>query len=861
MRVQSWIGRRPTGRSGVSVRVAAAAIVAAAGSAAPAVASVRGELARAQREAELARDAALRARISADWASGLTGGWFDPTRWSGGVVPQNDGVDEYDATIGAPGNYSVLINGDAHVSTLALTAGGATLELFSGSLTVDETFTLSEGTFRLRDGVATLSSVNLTSGLFDIDGGVLEVGGVLRSAGATVRFDAGTIRNTVYDGDDTKLVIAGRTGKTFDNVIITDGVLRLGPTQGLRIRNGFATVNGGGLWVDGGRLDFEGVQTLTGVNLQASALFETEFRLVESASLTVGADMSLVGGGFKFFGATGAVLRNNGHFGDARFRAGAGRLENYGSIDASVLEWAEWENNGAITDSSVLSGSGVNNGSIGNTSINGAWLNNAGATIEFDAAGGTLAGNWTNSGLISGATTLAGSWINHGTINATAGSTLRLEGAWVNTGTINADNAALTIVDGFQTLSLGNLSVAGATITVEGQWNNTGAAYEIGAGSEWIIKDDVFGGAITTVGTMLLAGNGASVDNIDFFGDLEVGAGVIGANFRQQSGVTRVIANGAVRFDNGAPAAIDLVVAGGKIQLNASQELILDDQSSLLLGGSIDGISGARGRFVNEGSVHIDDSGHVARNVLDAENRGVWTIGENAQLRQFDGNFINNGVVQAAQGGSIWADGAAIRNNGDMTIDGGWLRVERQLTNGSTQRDSGATLTIRDATAEAYTVVNHGTLALENAHFAPASGISPSFFSDGVITMDTSARIRDFNQFELGAGGVLDIHFDETVLDRTFPFVFVGNLTVDGALRVRLDGEFSLDLGERIVILGSGGRSGEFAAILLPTLANGYTFDAVYTPIGMYLEVVIPTPSAAALLALAGLTATRRRRR
>jgi hypothetical protein len=813
MRVQSWIGRRPAGRPGISVRLGVAAIVAAAGTAAPAVASTRGDLARAQRDAHVearrVSDTALRARISVDWAAGVTGGWFDPARWSGGVVPQNDGVDEYDATIAAPGLYTVLINGDAHVSTLAMTAADATLELFSGSLTVDEAFTLSNGAFRLRDGVATLGSVNLTSGLFDIDGGVLEVGGVLRSAGATLRFDAGTIRNTVYDGDDTRLLITGRTGRTFDNVTITDGALTLGATQGLRIVNGLQTVNGGGVLLDGGLLEFGGTQTLTGVDLQATIASGNEFRVIAGAALTIGADMNLSGAGFRLTAAAGGSLINYGTIASNAFLTSGGALVNHGAINDATIEWDAWENHGLLAGSAVLRGSGVNYGTIEDTFLDGAWTNEG--LIHFNPGDSAFVrGVWTNNGDMTGVRRLDGNWVNTGSIAVADGQQLRLEGAWFNAGVIHAENASVLFADDFATASIGDLRVAGSEVSLPVAWNNAGASFAIPEFSNWTVSGSVTGGAIDGRLAPLTVNGGASIDNVAYLGDLIVGPEAfntgtqIGEGLQISEGALFVPQFAKARFIDGVISNMTVEMNRGAIQTGVGNTLLVDQQSQIRGDyGNVVGASFASpGSFTNEGAINVGVRFNVAESITSATNNGVWSVLDGAELRVDRGAFHNAGVMTLHPGA------AAL-----LGVPGSNPRFVDFQNSGFLSIDPGATLTVVGSA----TLTNSSMLRI---------ALADSMTRDGAIMAIT------------------------------------GDALIDGSLSMTLVDPLALPLGTRIALMqATGAVTGEFDELFLPTMANGLTFAAEYTGSGVDLVVVIPTPNTAALFALTGLAAARRRRR
>jgi MYXO-CTERM domain-containing protein len=89
-----------------------------------------------------------------------------------------------------------------------------------------------------------------------------------------------------------------------------------------------------------------------------------------------------------------------------------------------------------------------------------------------------------------------------------------------------------------------------------------------------------------------------------------------------------------------------------------------------------------------------------------------------------------------------------------------------------------------------------------------------------------------------------------------------------GTLAVRLTNSFSPSLGDSWALIQSGGTITFSGLTSLPTLAGGLSWDvqvvsgsSEFGASGSSLVVsVVPAPSAAALVGLAGLVTTRRRR-
>jgi len=102
-----------------------------------------------------------------DWQAAIAGAWSDPTRWSGGVVPNNSGPNTFIARILIPGSYQVTADINATLSGFEFNATGASL-VFSG---VNRTFSTT-GTNVLRG-----ASITGSGGSSFIGGGNTVLGG------------------------------------------------------------------------------------------------------------------------------------------------------------------------------------------------------------------------------------------------------------------------------------------------------------------------------------------------------------------------------------------------------------------------------------------------------------------------------------------------------------------------------------------------------------------------------------------------------------------------------------------------------------------------------------------------------------
>ena len=124
--------------------------------------------------------------------SGTANLWNDPTNWSKDV-PGNVS----DATIGAPGTYTVVINADDRpyqVRNLALGGSSQTVRLSdNGSLSVTNSVVLTHGIFDVGPGATgnVVGDLSLDTHSRAMAGGVLNVGGTISGDGGDVEVNGG----------------------------------------------------------------------------------------------------------------------------------------------------------------------------------------------------------------------------------------------------------------------------------------------------------------------------------------------------------------------------------------------------------------------------------------------------------------------------------------------------------------------------------------------------------------------------------------------------------------------------------------------------------------------------------------------
>jgi MYXO-CTERM domain-containing protein len=138
--------------------------------------------------------------------------------------------------------------------------------------------------------------------------------------------------------------------------------------------------------------------------------------------------------------------------------------------------------------------------------------------------------------------------------------------------------------------------------------------------------------------------------------------------------------------------------------------------------------------------------------------------------------------------------------------------------------------------------------------------------SPGIVDVYGSMYVRPNStvNFEIGGfnSGLLagNPDFDQ--------FIVTGNVNYQGTLAVRLTNSFSPSLGDSWALIQAGGTISFSGITSLPALSGGLSWDvqvvggsSEFGASGSSLVVsVVPAPGAAALIGLAGLATTRRRR-
>ncbi|WP_448098363.1 hemagglutinin repeat-containing protein [Luteibacter yeojuensis] len=653
--------------------------------------------------------------------------------------------------------------GDLHVSAdSALTAHGSLLAghaLSAAANTID----LSYGTQRA-GGDATLTA---RAGNIDHTAGDLAVGGALTAQAS------GALVNRGVDGHDARMQANALllTAASIDNG--RGRLLQTGTSAWTLGTNGTLDNSGGTIATNGSDLTVHGARV---VNNGGS------IQLAGNGLLDVTADQDIDN-------RQGTLAGN----GATRVTAVAGIANDGGLINArgnTTVAAASLSNtaNGAISGNSlgVTITSGVNNAggllqaAAGDLSLTAASLANAGGTIQsapgavtlgvggtLDNGSGTIAAGMlaklnatrvNNAGVISG-----------GQLNVQATDTLTNTGGHLQSrGAIDLratnglnNNAGSIEANGATTLNSASISNIGGRIA-----NASAALTQVTSGG----GIDNRGGTLGGQGDVNLSGT--SVSNAQ--GGTLVAAGnmTLGTGQLDNSNGT-VYAGNTFNFVNAGASAIN---AGGKVTAGRQLNLTLAslNNSGGTVQAGIDGVTGV-------GNVVLDIRNLVGQGAIVANNTlGMHLVGDYVQAAgssikanggfslAVDGQFVNNGSIQAVNGLTISA--ANITNSAGALLNS----ANTQINTGGTITNAGS---IQGNTVglHAGTVNNTGSIMGTNVTIQAGTVINGADF--GLATGNAA-----YQSGTIAATNSVDI-YTNYLLNRDAQIFSLGNINVAGAAR------------------------------------------------------------------------------
>lgn len=627
---------------------------------------------------------------------------------AGGVLDvQADALDLSNGTQRAGSDATLLARvGDIDHTGGDLAIGGVLTAQTSGKL-------INRGanghTARMQAGQLSLTTGSLDNGA----GQLLQTGtattsikttGVLDNTGGTIATNAAglALRGTRLVNTGGNVQVAGT------------GLLDINVSQDVDNRQGTLTANGttqvvagGGIANDGGLINAHG-----GTSLSGASLSNTANGAISGSTLDVTVTGAVNNGGGLLQATSGAT------------HVGAGSLTNAGGTVQAA--------NGAV-----------------NLGITGT-LDNGGGMIAAGVAAQLNAASLSNvSGVISG-----------GTLGLQVGDAVNNSSGLLQ----SRGNLDLRTVNGL-TNNAGRIESNGATTLNAGSLANIGGRI---ANASAQVTQVATGGAIDNRGGTL-GGQGDVNLTASSIGNSQAGTLVAAGNMTLSTGQLdnsngTAYAGNTFTFNNGGATVYN---AGGKItagrQLNLSL-LTLENSGGTVQAG-IDGVGGV-------GNVVLDIRNLVGQGTIVANNTlGMHLVGDYIQAAgssikanggfnlAVDGQFVNNGSIQAVQGLSISA--ANITNSAGALLNS----ANTQLTTGGTITNAGSiqgdtvglhagtvnntgTIMGGDVTVQAGTVINGADMGAQTGNAAYQSGTIAATRNVDIYT--NYLLNRDAQVFSLG---------------------------------------------------------------------------------------------------------------
>lgn len=585
-----------------------------------------------------------------DWLDPVNGDWFDATRWSGGVVPNNGGGIAFAVRLGGASPYTVTLNASAAISSLEF-AVSSTVAIASGSaLNVVGGLALNDGVLHLAGG-----SVN---------------GGTWTGSGGTVRFESGArIDSATFANTMTIFGQSGTAALGFSNITLASGAdVRLGADSETFDVTGAFTIQDGATLRAGGRVI-------------ASKRFPTTTRLLEGATLT-----NQVGGLLSFVAP--AILGGDG----------TGQLHNHGvmnlgtppsatnsppdqsttptwlTIESSV---ARFENTGLInlaagsptSIDAIFSNSGQIDIYANTLSLNGAWENTGSINLVGPSASLVLGGVFSTAsteGLsrpLFGSIFFDGVMENHGatTTLQTGHARWTARDAIIEGGTVDG-RAALS-----QRAIVGSATVRDATLLTPSTWNLFSGdrvtlerttlpdttVIGLDGGSRLTLRESDLPEGIRVDARFNSVLQTASVDHVLRGADIRLFNGSDVKALRD----TSLTLDAATRVTIAGLGSVFLV--GGEFGSRFTNNGVI--QAGQTGAGTVVNIGGGASEVINRGSII-----HTGRGVLEVERVINEQTGVIGAILDIDGLIFHDGLTNH---GIVIADGAT------TTISGGLLNT------------------------------------------------------------------------------------------------------------------------------------------------------------------------------------------
>ncbi len=775
-------------------------------------------------------------QLTATWLNPVSGNWTDPTQWSTPNFPNNGNPagTTYHAVIDAVGGpYTVTLGESVALTSLTVDAADATLDLTSGTLTVNNDWSVSNGRLVLNGGTLGGLGALTVSDRLEWSGGHASGGAVMRigsngalaitssstkmlsrfletqgtahwSGGGDVALNVGAWLNSgdlqidVQSGELQRLLPGAGGGWLANTGVITktgEGTLQLGDSS---LPGSFAFFNTGHLRVQSGVVDYHPANSSS-----TSGTLEIDrgaVMLFRSGTSLAGPTMISGSGDATFFGAfehagtvaLGGVLRSTaeslepvgqGHFLGA---VAAGRVVIEGRPSLTTF-WAPV----AVTDGLQIASSTNIRAPL---QLNGSYLEVLGRLGYYDVGAPLLVQSARVSGDLegSGEVRFTGAVDWHGGRMAMARATFAesaivetTPGPWVQVG-------GQLVVDCDLTLR--------TTLFLHGEFVNNGA-----------LSIDASQAALSVHGSGTLLNNGSLHV---FGGDAKFGPEitVVGDGaFRISSGVVTVedamLDIPAIQLDRGAMLRFtdsgerrEVISGGGVVEF-------IQGAQTLTSAASIEGLAIVRGNVLTVergasvgtlrmslGSMAVHSGALIGRLEITGGELTLpseFTVPVGASFLWSGGNLSGAGNLRVLGAMDIVGLGtrtlsASLENSGTLTWSGEDLRInsQRQLLNAGEMLITpvaGAGQLMRGPGS----FVNTGVLTI-NGDIGGAVSLDPGFVvqNSGQIHVASGKLVVDAGVMNSGVMGIDDgaiLEINNVVGTQIGHVVGEGKLVIRGA--------------------------------------------------------------------------------
>lgn len=644
-----------------------------------------------------------------------------------------------------------------------------------------------------------LSSVATTvgaGGTLNLNGGTLTTGSFDNTAGGTLNFNNGEmiIDGGTFDQGAVHLVLNGGLEYAVGNPTLT-------------LINGATTANVKNVYVGNDNLNTSSSygNNLATLNIEAGGVVSSTRGYIGDQAGSAG-KVTVAGTGSQWNNSSYLVVSNYGH-GTLNIEAGGVVSSTRGYIGI------ESDSTGVATvtgsDSQWNNSANLSVGSSGNGTLNveaGGVVNNTNGYIGYDS-GSTGTANidgagstWTNSDslYIGGGSTAGGVGTlnieDNGTVNVT--NTLKIWGG----GTVNLQSGLLT-TGSLDHTGGGTLNLDGGSIVTDTFLNANGSMFNFYAGSLTVNNGLTLGGNLTLATHATLITPTA----------------------------TTIAANRTLTLNGGTLKTTDLSVLGafqfdrGTLEIN---------------GGTITGLS----QFT------------VPTNGTLRTTSGTLTVGNAAAVN----GFYSNGTLEVAAGATL-----ALADANDAVLDSAsWVALGDSGTAATLMADNGLTLDFGGNITGYGTVDtpdNAATPFINNGHITGDSLAEPitlAGYVKGVGTLDnvviTGTDAPGFSPATVNRGSVI---YDGTLeielggdspgqFDQLNHILGAGIAELGGELDILLINGFEPSEGDQFEFLtATGGVTGMFDSVELPTLDAGLLWDLDYNTNEVLLSVIAANPA------------------